>query len=132
MAVYGVDEEKTVADAIVDIFPYQEKNSECNENKLAFVVERVYGERTPDVLFSILQTIQKKQIEAGVSNIDIFVSKEALDSSNTTLQHLQEEFKMEALSREKELNIKRTSSPSGYGHYEFSNNGILIKKNFNN
>jgi len=143
MAVYGASEDKTIADGLVSIFPYQtqtSKNTEevtehteeqkQTEQRLAFIIERIYGERTPDVLLSIIQTIRKKQEETGVSDIDIFVSNDALTSCYTNLHHVQEEFKDETLIIENaSLNIEKTQSPSGYGYYEFGDDGILIKRN---
>ena len=129
MAVYGTDEEKTIADALVDIFPYKRKENDGekaevvvdeNQKNLVFVIERVYGERTPDVLLSILQTIRKKQTEANVLDVDIFISNDALTSCYTNVHHLQEEFKDEdVIIQNTELKIATTESPSKYGYYEF-------------
>jgi hypothetical protein len=86
------------------------------------MIERVYGERTPDVLLSIIQTIRKKQEEAGLQDIAIFISDSALNSCYTTLSHLQEEYKEKRVSlTETSLNIEHIPSPSGYEHIELQN-----------
>jgi hypothetical protein len=144
LAVYGEDTNKSLSDCIVDVFPYELSEWENAEEKReyqsfhekeniekiqidqkkAFVIERIYGERNPDILLSIIQTIIKKQNESGIRDIDILVSNQALSSCHTNLHHIKELWKEENIEiKEIKSIVNIVRSPSEYWYYEFTDGG---------
>ena len=130
MAIYGEDHKKSIADCIVDVFPYNKEDEkivnhkEENANqKKAFIIERVYGERNPDILLSIIQTIRKKQQESDIKDIDILVSNQALNSCHTKTHDLEKKLKEDGANIEEIISmVDILPSPSEKGHYEFADN----------
>ena len=116
-AIYSSNKNKTIADAIVDILPYETADGSL---KKTFVVEMVYGERSPSVLLGIIDTIKQKQFETNITDIDILVSELALSSCNANLEHIQKAFEGDGLQIEPiTTKVHIPESPSWYWHYEF-------------
>jgi len=122
-AIFAEDPNRSIADCIVDVFPYSlGDNFDQKNSKNTFVIERVYWERTPDVLLSIVNVILKKKNESTISDIDILISNEAISSCWLRQWQVEEFLENEdcTILEVDNANINVSKSPSWDGYYEFA------------
>ncbi|MDP2642479.1 MAG: hypothetical protein Q8P62_01395 [Candidatus Peregrinibacteria bacterium] len=119
---FSMNPSQSLSDELVTVLETKEENG---EKKLSFVMDNVYGARSPDILvtnvLAVLRKLKSIRNVAGSRSIDIFVTDAALNSCGLTLQHLQEKIQKEfgkALLSETIKAVTVAPSASGDGHYE--------------
>ncbi|PIZ76411.1 hypothetical protein COY05_01355 [Candidatus Peregrinibacteria bacterium CG_4_10_14_0_2_um_filter_38_24] len=119
---FSMNPSQSLSDELVTVLETKEENG---EKKLSFVMDNVYGARSPDILvtnvLAVLRKLRSIRNVAGSRSIDIFVTDAALNSCGLTLQHLQEKIQKEfgkALLSETTKAVTVAPSASGDGHYE--------------
>ncbi|MFA6305402.1 MAG: FHA domain-containing protein [Candidatus Gracilibacteria bacterium] len=119
---FNMSPSQSLSDEIVTVL---ETEGEDGKKRFSFVMDNVYGVRSPDILvtnvLAVLKKLRSIRRVAGAQSIDIFVTDAALNSCGLTLQHLQEKIQKEfgrVSLRETTRAVTVAPSASGDGHYE--------------
>ncbi|MCK9186139.1 hypothetical protein M0P48_01735 [Candidatus Gracilibacteria bacterium] len=124
---FKMNQSQSLSDELVTVL--ETKDADGTEG-LSFVMDNVYGTRSPDILVANVLTVLKKLKALKKANpslsMDIFVTDAALSSCGLTLQYLQEkilkEFGKVSLNQTKK-SVTVSPSASGDGYYEI---GVLF------
>ncbi len=120
---FKMDPSQSLSDQLVTVLRTKEEGE--SEGRLSFVMDNVYGTRSPDILAVNVLTVLKKmkalKKSTGSKSIDIFVTDAALISCGLTMEHLEKKIHDEFGStsmRRTTKNVTVEPSASGDGHYE--------------
>lgn len=120
---FKMDPSQSLSDELVTVLPTKEEGQD--ENRLSFVMDNVYGARSPDILTVNVLTVLKKmkaiKKSVGSTSLDIFITDAALMSCGLSQVHLEKKIREEfgvVSARRVIKTVTVAPSASGDAHYE--------------